>query len=52
MTDFIGRIQKNSAIWQNLEKFDKMSQVADLKDIPLLESLMTEIFLSKTSKLD
>ncbi|MFW9880413.1 MAG: tetratricopeptide repeat protein [Candidatus Thorarchaeota archaeon] len=48
LTNFIEGMQNNSMIWQTLDKFYRMSQVAELKDVPLLESLMSEIFLSKT----
>ncbi|GAG02779.1 unnamed protein product, partial [marine sediment metagenome] len=45
LTSFVERIQKDSTIWHTLEKFYTTNQVAELKDIPLIESILTEIFL-------
>jgi hypothetical protein len=45
---FIDQIKNEDAIWQNLLKFFKVNQLIHLKDIPLLESLITEIFVTKT----
>jgi tetratricopeptide (TPR) repeat protein len=45
---FIDHIQKEATIWQNLLKSFKISQAINLKDIPLLESLITETFITKT----
>ena len=39
-------IQKNPALWETLEKFEKSSQVAELKDLPKIKSLLNEIFLN------
>lgn len=44
---FIDHIQKEDAIWQNLIKFFQTNQSIHFKDIPLLESLITEIFINK-----
>jgi len=43
---FVKTIQKDSVIWETLEKFEKSSQVADLKDLPKMEGLLNEVFLS------
>jgi tetratricopeptide (TPR) repeat protein len=43
---FAETIQKDPAIWETLEKFEKSSQVAELKDIPQMESMLTTIFLN------
>ena len=47
LTKFVERIQNNTSIWQTLNKFQKASQVVELRDIPVMESLLTEIFLIK-----
>lgn len=52
LTNFIKEIQNKSTIWQTLNKFYKTSQIAELKDIPLLESIIIEIFLSTAPELD
>ncbi|UCC19567.1 MAG: tetratricopeptide repeat protein [Promethearchaeota archaeon] len=44
---FIELIQKEQVIWQELLKSFKVNQSINLKDIPLLESLITEIFITK-----
>jgi tetratricopeptide (TPR) repeat protein len=44
LAKFSHEIQDNLSISQTLEKFYKTSQVLELKDIPKLESLITEIF--------
>ncbi|MHA1542878.1 MAG: hypothetical protein ACTSQH_07865 [Candidatus Hodarchaeales archaeon] len=43
---FAETIQNDPEIWQTLEKFEKSSQIAELKDLPEMESLLTEVFLS------
>jgi len=43
---FVETIQKEPTIWETLEKFEKSSQVVELKDLPELESLLNEIFLN------
>jgi len=45
---FIAHIQKEDDIWQNLLKSFQLNQSIHLKDIPLLESLITEIFITKS----
>jgi hypothetical protein len=45
LAKFSHKIQENSSISQILEKFYKTSQVLEFKDIPLLESLIKEIFI-------
>lgn len=43
---FAETIQKEPAIWETLEKFEKSSQIAELKDLPKMENYLTNIFLS------
>ena len=51
LTKFIEKIQDLTPIFQTLEKFYQTSQVAELKDIPQLESLIMGIFTEKNSVL-
>ncbi len=44
---FIDHIQKQGDIWQNLLGYFKINQTVYLKDIPLLDSLITETFITK-----
>ena len=44
---FKDHLQKEGEIWQNLLKSFQLNQFIQLKDDPLLESLITEIFLTK-----
>ena len=45
LTKFVERIQDSTSIWKTLNKFQQTSQVVELRDIPVMESLLTEIFL-------
>lgn len=45
---FIDQIQKENEIWQNLVKSFHINQSVNLKDIPMLDSLITETFTTKT----
>ncbi|KKN42764.1 hypothetical protein LCGC14_0710070 [marine sediment metagenome] len=45
---FIEHIQKEDNIWQRLLKSFQINQSIQLKDIPLLESLITETFITKS----
>lgn len=44
LTKFIKEIQDLSSIWENLKKFYKTSQIADVKDLPKIEDLIKGIF--------
>jgi len=44
---FIDHIQKEESIWQKLLKSFQINQSIHLKDVPLLESLITETFITK-----
>jgi len=46
LVEFVETIQKDPRIWETLEKFETTSQVAELKDLPKLENLLTNIFLN------
>jgi hypothetical protein len=48
MNYFIDQIQKEVDIWQNFLKSFQVNQSIQLKDIPLLESLITDIFVTKS----
>ncbi|MHA1191484.1 MAG: tetratricopeptide repeat protein [Promethearchaeota archaeon] len=45
---FTDHLQKENEIWQNLLKSFQTNKTIQLKDDPLLESLITEIFITKT----
>ena len=45
---FIDHIQKEEDIWQSFLKSFQLNQSIQLKDIPLLDSLITEIFIAKS----
>ena len=49
LTRFIEKVRETTSLWETLDKFSKTSQVAELKDIPVVESLISEIFSDKTS---
>ena len=44
---FVEHIQKEDDLWQNLLKSFQINQTLHLKDIPLLESLVTKTFIEK-----
>jgi chromosome segregation and condensation protein ScpB len=46
LENFVETIQKEPKLWQTLEKFEKSSQVAELRELPEMESLLSNIFLS------
>jgi len=45
LTQFTKRIQNTESVWRTLEKFYESSQVLELKDSPLLDSIISEIFV-------
>lgn len=45
---FTDKIQKDKLVWDTFEKFYRMNQEIQLKDIPSLESLIKDIFIDKT----
>jgi len=47
---FIDNIQNEESIWQKLLKSFQINQAIQLKDIPLLESLIKEIFFTRILK--
>jgi tetratricopeptide (TPR) repeat protein len=46
LTKFIEKVRETTSLWENLEKFYKTSQVAELKDLPQIETLIKNIFIS------
>jgi hypothetical protein len=46
LAKFAEAIQKEPTIWDTLEKFEKSSRVVELRDLPMIETLLTNIFLS------
>jgi hypothetical protein len=47
LTKLKEKIQDNASIIQTLDNFTKTSQVAEIKDVPSLESLITEVFIRR-----
>jgi hypothetical protein len=45
LTKFAARIQETTTVWETLEKYYKTNQILELKHIPQLKSIITEIFL-------
>jgi tetratricopeptide (TPR) repeat protein len=45
---FMEQIQKKEDIWQKILKSSQINQSIKLKDFPILESLITEIFISRS----
>jgi tetratricopeptide (TPR) repeat protein len=43
---FIEQLQKNSLIWQNLERHHRAGQILEIKESPQIESLIIKIFKS------
>jgi hypothetical protein len=48
LTKFAARIQDTTNVWETLEKYYKANQILELKHIPQLKSIITEIFIDKT----
>jgi len=46
LTRFINHIQESNSIWKTLNKSYKTSQVVELRDIPLMEPLLNDVFQS------
>jgi tetratricopeptide (TPR) repeat protein len=42
---FIERIQGNNLVWKTLNKFFQTSQVLEVKDLPILEDILIDIFI-------
>ncbi|MFX0029476.1 MAG: tetratricopeptide repeat protein [Candidatus Hermodarchaeota archaeon] len=49
---FLEKITNDNEIWQNFEKFFKLNQEIQPKDIPSLEPLITEVFINRTVSLN
>ena len=47
-----GNIRTNNNIWQGLNKFYQTNQEIQLKDIPSLKPVISEIFIDKNIPLD
>jgi tetratricopeptide (TPR) repeat protein len=45
LTQFTDKIQNTTSIWHTLNKFYKTNRIVEFKDLPALETLITEIFL-------
>jgi hypothetical protein len=51
LVKFVERIQADSATLQTFNKFSKISQVVELRNIPIVKNLLIEIFKIKRKKL-
>jgi len=49
---FIDNIRTNNNIWQGLNKYYQANQEIQLKDIPSLDSVISEVFIDKNIPLD
>ena len=47
LNSFIHQIQKEDIIWQKLNKYFQVNQTFRLEDIPLLESIIIDTFITK-----
>jgi hypothetical protein len=45
LNQFAEDIQNNANIWKTLNNFSKTNQIVEVKDVPTLENLITEIFI-------
>jgi len=45
LTQFTVQIQSTTSIWHTLNKFYKANRIVELKDIPSLESIISDIFI-------
>lgn len=45
LNQFIVQIQSTTSIWHTLNKFYKANQIVELKDVPSLDSIISEIFI-------
>ena len=52
LSRFTEQINNSTGVLQVLEKLPKTSQVLELKDDPLLKSLIDEIFIRKSVELN
>lgn len=44
---FLDKIQRNKDVWKKFETFLELNQEIQLKDIPSLEHLITEVFIER-----
>ncbi|NHJ19709.1 MAG: hypothetical protein EAX91_02110 [Candidatus Lokiarchaeota archaeon] len=50
ITSFIDSIQKDRDVWQTLQKFFQLSRSVHINDVPMLDSLISNIFTKKVSQ--
>jgi tetratricopeptide (TPR) repeat protein len=48
ISSFIDSIQNDRKVWQSLQKFFQLSKSVHVNDVPMLDSLITNIFVKKT----
>ncbi|MFX0005121.1 MAG: tetratricopeptide repeat protein [Promethearchaeota archaeon] len=49
LQNFIDKILNNNTVWQTFNKYYQTNQEIQIKDIPILENLLTDSFLSKSA---
>jgi tetratricopeptide (TPR) repeat protein len=49
LQSFVDKISNNYTVWQTFNKYYQANQEIQIKDIPILENLLTESFLSKSA---
>jgi hypothetical protein len=49
---FINELQRNKNVWETIEKYYETNQEIQINDIPLLNSLIKDIFIEKSIALD
>ncbi|UCC19085.1 MAG: hypothetical protein JSV62_13415, partial [Promethearchaeota archaeon] len=52
LKSFINELKGNIDVWKTIEKFYQTNQEIQIKDVPLLDSLINDIFIEKTITLD
>ncbi|MFW9882063.1 MAG: hypothetical protein ACFFG0_54055, partial [Candidatus Thorarchaeota archaeon] len=52
LTQFTEKIQDEALIWQTLQKVCKTNQILETRDVPLLGSIISEIFSTNNPDLN
>jgi tetratricopeptide (TPR) repeat protein len=52
LKSFINELQRNKDIWKTIEKYYQTNQEIQINDVPLLDSLIKDIFIEKSIALD
>ena len=52
LTQFVESIQNSDIIWDTMNKYLKANRVIEIKDHPIFESLINEIFIKKAPEIN